>query len=131
MFFFLDYSINLWWYPVILNEIKILCTFLPCLKSWRNPVENRKCQIYPWLKLSLLRKFLTFFVLLIEGGPNPFPINVFLSRLKVSPYPLHVWSKILIEMTVNIPLGEGGTKLIVSIPYNLINCIKQQFNSIV
>ena len=31
----------------------------------------KKCQIYPGLKLSLLCKLLTFFALLIEGGPNP------------------------------------------------------------
>ena len=31
------------------------------------------------------------------GESNPYPIYVFLSRLKVSPYPLHVCSKILID----------------------------------
>ena len=61
--------------------------------------EMEKCQIYPWLKLKHFWKFLTFFVLSIEGEPNPYPINVILSRLKVNPYPLHVWSKIWIEMT--------------------------------
>ena len=56
----------------------------------------------PWMLTDRWVPWQTYIntqALLIEGEPNPYPINVFLSRLKVSPYPLHVWSQILMKMT--------------------------------